>query len=444
MMEVASSDPPRILYAQLRWLVRLRWVAGLAVTLGACLDHFWLHWWTHDPAMIVIGVAIVAYNGVLWWMLHRPVGRRPPIALMVWGQILPDLIALTAITAWTGGVSSPLMGFFVFHVVFFSLLQPPRMAYTGTLAAIALLLAGLPVVGAWPADRREWLIVAGWCVTLLLTVYLANRITTSVRRHRYRLLVRNHRVRALARRIQQQQQTMIQHEKTVAMGRMAAGVAHEIANPLASMDSLLQLMQRNPTRLTPQSVTTLRQQVDRIKLTVQQMTEFAHPTELYWQTLPLDRVVDQAMQMIRFDRRHRQVKLTRVGDDACVTRVQPHALQQALINLLLNAMDAMASVAEPALSVTSKVQGDRCVIEITDNGHGIKPEHLDRLFEPFFTTKPVGKGTGLGLAITDTLIRNQGGKIEVTSQVGLGTTMRILLPLTASPDPSSTPVSTAS
>ena len=289
---------------------------------------------------------------------------------------------------------------------------------------------GLALNRLWPAELKAWLILAGWAVTLLLTVYLTNRITQSLRHQHRRLVRQNRRVSIMSRRLKAQQEAMIQHEKMVALGQMAAGVAHEIANPLASIDSLLELMQRHPDRDRPDRIATLREQTRRIKQIMQQMTAFAHPTHMRSRAVGVNDVVDAALEMVRYDQRIRPVEIERrFAPEANDVQVESHAMEQVIINLVLNALDAMEGAREPRLILRTVRDGDWCLIEVSDNGRGIAPEHLSRLFEPFFTTKPVGKGTGLGLAISYSLARRLGGRIEVASEVGKGATFTVRWPI---------------
>lgn len=421
----------RMLRVHLRWFIGLRWLAGLAAILGSLLNGYWLNRYPRPWTGAIVGAVILAYNAGLW-LLHRRSVRVHPVTL-AWVHILLDLSCLTTLTVWTGGIDSPLLGFFVFHMVLASLLLPRPMAYAAAALAIALLVSALVLTDLLPQSHNQRLILLGWGLTLLLTVYLANHITENLRRHFQRLVAGNHRIRALADSLRKHQQSMIQQEKMVAMGQMAAGVAHEIANPLASMDSVLQLVGRNPQRLTEERLAALGQQIARIKHIVQQLTGFAHPGEASgdspWQTLPINDLVEQGLALVRFDRRAKQVKIERrFTAEACAVRIQPHAMQQVLTNVLLNALDAMAEVPDPTLTVTTGRNSQGLYIAISDNGHGIDPAHMDRLFEPFFTTKPVGRGTGLGLAISYKLVRQQSGQIELTSTPGQGTTVTIHLP----------------
>jgi C4-dicarboxylate-specific signal transduction histidine kinase len=264
---------------------------------------------------------------------------------------------------------------------------------------------------------------------LLLTVHFAEHITRSLAYHRRQAREQSDRVRAMGDRLRRQEGAMMQQEKMAAMGQLAAGVAHEIANPLASMDSMLQLIQRKPDRMEPEAIRRLREQIGRIHGTVRQLTDFAHPSETRWETAEVSEVIDRALEILRFDRRIDAVYLDRnISAAAGQIRVQPHALEQVIINLVLNALDAVTDVAEPRLAIRALRREGECLIEIADNGHGIDPEDLPHLFEPFFTTKPVGKGTGLGLSISYSLIARQGGRIEVHSREGEGARFTVHLP----------------
>jgi C4-dicarboxylate-specific signal transduction histidine kinase len=416
------------LLGHLHWFVRLRWIAGGVVIIGALLDWQWLGWHSRAPVIAAMGAVILAYNAVLWQLMTYATNKRRMMAL-VWLELLLDMTCLTMLTVWTGGARSPVAGFFVFHMVLSSLLLSQRKAFASAIAALVIISAGLALAGQWPATLTDRLAMLGLGTTLLLTVYVANRITRGLRRQRRRLIRQNHRMRAISDQLARTQQAMIQHEKMVALGQMAAGVAHEVANPLASMDSLLQLMLRKPDRVKHETLTTLREQIDRINQIIRQMKSFAHPVEMQLKTEPLNKVVDDAIAMVQMDPRWRRVELIRqLGPEAGSLTLAPQALHQVLVNLIVNALDAMQLTERPKLIIATFQKDEWCMIDITDNGHGISPEHLDRLFEPFFTTKPVGHGTGLGLSISYSLIQRLGGSISVRSQLNVATTFTVRLP----------------
>jgi C4-dicarboxylate-specific signal transduction histidine kinase len=132
---------------------------------------------------------------------------------------------------------------------------------------------------------------------------------------------------------------------------------------------------------------------------------------------------------LRFDKRMKTVKIEKhLSPDVGQLSFMPQALQQVLVNLIVNALDAVNETPSPLIVVRSERRESHVLIEVADNGSGISEEHMARLFEPFFTTKPLGKGTGLGLSISYTLIQKQGGHITARSEVGKGTTFTVRLP----------------
>ena len=423
------------LLSQLCWFVSLRWIAGACVIAFGLVDGLLLHRYEHVDEMLGAGMAIGGYNAILY-RLTRPspslVKSRSVLITLACAQILLDLACLTLLTMWTGGLSSPFIDLFVLHMVLASLLLPSGMAYAGAGAASLMMAWGLSAFGGWP-DAGHMPILLGWALMLVSTVFVANHVTQNMRRHRQRVLQQNRRIRIMSDQLRRQGQAMIQHEKMVAMGQMAAGVAHEITNPLASMDSMLQLLQRKPDRMKADDADKLREQVARISNIVRQLTQFAHPPEAQWQTVSVGELVERSLQMVRFDQRIRQVRLdVQISPQAQRILAQPQAMEQVLVNIILNALDAMTDVSEPRLEIRADCHDGQCRIEIADNGHGIAAGNMNRLFEPFFTTKPVGKGTGLGLSISYSMVRRHGGRIEVQSLPNQGARFTIYLP--ASPN----------
>ena len=346
MSRLESLSRQTAMFDQLCWFVRLRWGAGAIVMFAGLADWRWLGWFGSPLSIVWVGAGILGYN-VFLRMVIRPSPahpwRRATLVTFAWGQIIADLVCLTLLILLTGGVRSPLMGFAVFHMVIVSLLLlRRRMAYAGALVAMGVLTAGLHLGGQYPTDRPDVLLLAGWFVTLVMTVYLTSSITRHLHQHRRRMHRQSSRIRSMSKKLRRQQDVLLQQDKMAAMGQMAAGVAHEIANPLACMDSVLQLVQRNPGRLNDETITTLRDQISRINSTVRQLTDFAHPIDEKWQDKSIDEIVAGALQMVRFDHRLREVKLDvqRQGDGR--VRARPHALEQVLVNIFLNALDAMA------------------------------------------------------------------------------------------------------
>jgi signal transduction histidine kinase len=442
---IRRLDRQQPLASELAWFIRLRWIAGSVVALSGALEFFLLQWRQAALCEISLGLIVLFYNAVLFRFLSRV--DRPSRALLLrlaLAQMLLDLVCLSLLVSWTAGLHSPILGFFVFHMVFASLLLPRRWAYGAAFGSIALLLAGLALSDQWPQGHADLLLLAGFVLTLLMTVALTNHITRDQRRQRRRLRRQNRRIRAISRKLWRHERAMVQQEKIVALGQMAAGIAHEVMNPLANMDSLLQLAQQRPERMNAQNIVKLREQISRINSTIHQMRSLVHPDEGGVQKLTVNDVVKQSLEMVRIDGRARRVGIeAQLGEDVGQAVARQQSLGQVLINLMLNSLDAIAEVPEPKLIVRTSRREPWCIIEVVDNGGGIAPQHLNRIFEPFFTTKPVGKGTGLGLSISHNLIQKMGGTIKVASEVGEGTTMTILLPsVPAAAEPTATVATT--
>jgi signal transduction histidine kinase len=436
---------PTLLAEFLRWFIRLRWLAASVTLLAAALDWQFVRAYSHGGAKVAVGAGVLLYNAALWALLrnrhvHRRHRRRNRGFLLglAWVQIILDMIALALLALWTGGTESPLLGLFALHMVFAALLLPRPMAYASAGMAMIIVFETLSLAHQYPTSNSDRLLLLGWAATLVCTVFVASQIARSLRRERRRLLRQTRKLLAMDATLRRQQRAMAQHEKMVALGQMAAGVAHEIANPLASIDSLLQLMQRKPEKLKPQSLETLREQTDRIARIVRELTTFARPSDsAEQQTIAVNEVVTEALAMLAFDPRMKAVRLQQsFAPNTGVIPMLPQAIQQVLVNLLRNALDATERTQNPTLNIRTARNDDGWVtIEIADNGPGISTKNLKHLFEPFFTTKPVGKGTGLGLSISYSLIARHGGSITATSKPGEGATFRIKLPATTAVTP---------
>jgi signal transduction histidine kinase len=427
-----------------RWFIHLRWLAATAGLLATAFDWSLFRAYPHGAAKVCVALGVFAYNTLLWGVLryrrtHPRRRTRRFLLALAWVQIILDMVALGLLVLWTGGTHSPLLGLFALHMVFAALLLPRPVAYG--IAGMAMLIVGeiLALARQWPTAREERFMFLGWGVTLVCTVFVGTQIARSLRRERRRLLRQTRKLLAMDARLRRQQHAMAQHEKMVALGQMAAGVAHEIANPLASIDSLLQLMKRKPEKLRSESLDTLREQTDRIARIVRELTTFARPADAERQTLPVNEAVGEALAMLAFDPRMKRIRLEQsLAENAGVISMLPQSIQQVLVNLIRNALDATESVPHPTLRIRTTRDDTAVVIDVADNGAGIAPKDLKRLFEPFFTTKPVGKGTGLGLSISYSLIARHGGSISATSKTNEGATFRIKLPATE-PQPATTP-----
>ena len=233
------------------------------------------------------------------------------------------------------------------------------------------------------------------------------------------------------------QARVTQSEKLAAVGQLAAGVMHEVNNPLATVGACAESLALALPEVIGEGAARERAgelcriidiEVQRAKRIVNGVLDFSRPTDEARAPLPLASVVDEALLLLRHNARFKRVTADRAFD----TTLPPvmgsgSQLVQVLVALLLNAADAMQGAG--AVLVRTARSGNEALLEVQDRGSGIAPQDIARLFEPFYTTKPPGRGTGLGLAICYGIVRDHGGRIEVESAVGRGSTFRVRLPL---------------
>lgn len=224
----------------------------------------------------------------------------------------------------------------------------------------------------------------------------------------------------------------VQHsERLATVGHMAAGVAHEIGNPLTAISSLVQVCQRKTDDpFLQEQLGKVREHIQRITKIVRDLVDFSRPSSLQTDTMSLNEIVNAAVGLMKHDARCRNVDFNlQLSPDISQIYGVPDHLHQVIVNLLLNAVDAMQEVNQPKITIETRQENQQIKFTITDIGKGIAEEEQNRIFEPFYTTKEVGKGTGLGLSVSHGIITKMGGTIDVESEVGSGTTFIITLPL---------------
>lgn len=225
---------------------------------------------------------------------------------------------------------------------------------------------------------------------------------------------------------------LIQSEKLASLGKLAAGIAHEINNPLGGILIYSYLILEETPKDNPHydNLKKIVKETTRCKDIVKGLLEFARPKEPEMSLTDINDVIERSLSIVE-----RQVLFQNITIKKEYSRGLPRTiadgaqLQQVFINMIINAAEAMKG--NGALTIKSSLEQDKqyLAIEFTDTGHGIREEDKKRLFEPFFTTKEVGKGTGLGLAISYGIIQKHHGDISVSSQVGKGTTFKVRLPV---------------
>jgi len=247
--------------------------------------------------------------------------------------------------------------------------------------------------------------------------------------------------------IKKQHKIILHNERLRALGTMAAGIAHEINNPLVFISANIQTLEKFAEKIktaetaknhnnnifhlfiqeTPGILKGIRKGISRMTNIINGLRSFARsdtdrekPERVYISDC-LEEAIELCMPLLKNIEVHRE----KIGSEKTISTIPQH-LVQAFVNLLQNAGDAVQEVSSPRIDIIQKSLPDKQIISIQDNGKGIEKEILNHIFEPFFTTKEVGKGTGIGLSITYGIIKKSGGTIEVKSDGKSGTTFQLI------------------
>lgn len=236
----------------------------------------------------------------------------------------------------------------------------------------------------------------------------------------------------IERKLQDTHLQLVSSEKMASLGKLAAGIAHEINNPLGGILIYSSLMMEDLPEGDSKrgDLARIVQEASRCKDIVKSLLEFARQTEPKMEPTDINRAITDGLFFLENQALFHNVKIIKNLDPFLpFVRGNASQLKQVLINIIVNAAEAMHG--NGTLTITSSASPDRkwVTLEFTDTGEGIKEENLRRIFDPFFTTKDVGKGTGLGLSTSYGIVESHGGKIRVKSKVGEGTTFTIELPI---------------
>jgi signal transduction histidine kinase len=265
---------------------------------------------------------------------------------------------------------------------------------------------------------------------------------------------------------------MVHSEKLASVGRLGAGIAHEVGNPLSAIIGYLSILRKHAKGSDVELLEAAENETRRIDRIVRGLLDYSRPREARTQFLDVNTVVHDTIELVSTQGKFKRVQLdVDVGENLPAVSGDQYQLQQVLVNLLVNAADALEHTVDPHVRISTFARqrrpapvlmarrkddhpgidythrrrlhtlprvfmsdpetGDGHVVEIVvaDNGPGIPHDLIDQIFEPFVTTKEIGKGTGLGLAVCSRLIEGMGGIIRAESTEGQGATFRIVMPV---------------
>lgn len=338
------------------------------------------------------------------------------------------------------GLESPFRYYYILSLICCAIRQSP------TVTLVTCLLHSISYYGlflARPLEQRDPFALWSMLVVLSWVTWAATAMATLIKTRGVKLAQLNAALHAEQSRLEariaqtrselQEAQAMLLHqEKMAAFGLLAAGIAHEVGNPLTSISSIVQMLKRrDPDTYTRERLELVGGQLQRIQTTLRELINFSRPASTQRTRVSLAEIIHEALNIAKYykDTKSRQI-IAAVPVDLPVLVGVRDQLVQVVLNLVLNAIDA--TVRDGRIEIAARLASPVMVeLTISDNGTGIAPAQAERLFQPYFTTKKTG--TGLGLFVTRKLIDAHGGTIEFSSELGQGTTFIIRLPVPPAP-----------
>ncbi len=272
-----------------------------------------------------------------------------------------------------------------------------------------------------------------------------NRLVTRIDGDKQELRLSVESLKKANAELQKNRDEMIRAEKLASIGRLSAGLAHEIGNPLGIIQGYIDLLTEETLNTTDRKAFSKRatHELDRINTLIRNLLDLSRsPVASSVETIDIHRLLEDLIKTVRVRKTTLPIRYnTDLQATIREVVIDSDGLRQVFLNCILNSIDAIeeteGSIAEGRISLSTKNKMlesmENCIIiTLKDNGAGISPEHSDAIFDPFFTTKEVGKGTGLGLAVAHNMIKKSGGTIRLSSNTDQGTSVSITLPLPTS------------
>ncbi len=447
------------LLSRLNWFVKLRWLflLGLAGVLFFADKVFsiQLMFWP----VVFIGAIVLIYNlgffYLHYWMRFKS-GRQVTLrGLRIEAnlQIGLDLLCLVFLIHFSGGIENPFVFFFVFHMILGSILLSGRDIWYQAAGAVGILFLSmiLSYFGilkhyhmAGFASDQLWTnipyIFAGgvsFGATIFTTVYMTNSISRSLRKREEELFITKNQLERKSQELElanqeliKKQNLLVQSEKLASLGKLSAGIAHELNSPLTGILSFSHFIKDNSAGQdqVQHDIEVVIRETERCKKIIKSLLDFARQSQPEKKEDNVISVLKKTISLVENHKDFRNIEIVKDFPDSLpVIMFDKDQIQQVFMNLIMNAMEAMTGKGSLRISAGLSADGHFIEISFRDTGAGISEENLRRIFDPFFTTKE--KGTGLGLSISLGIIENHGGRLEVSSEAGKGATFIVKLPV---------------
>jgi signal transduction histidine kinase len=409
--------------------VKIRWfglvVGYLLVNIGQVGE-------SHRPilnAILTLGAGYALLDTGFSIRGHVFLGRYPlAISLM-------EALFIGLLCYFSGGLESLFRYYYFLSLICCAIRHSSRITYATCAlhsASYSLLYINLPV------EQRNLLLVMPTLVVLGWLTWAGSALARLLRHvgdhlgHLNAALEENQaalesRIAERTRQLQEAQAQMLHQEKMAAFGLLAAGIAHEVGNPLTSISTMVQMLQRRDSDdYTRDKLALVSGQLQRIQTTLRELVNFSRPTSTDRALASLEEILAEALKIAKYYKRTkgRKLTLTVAAGLPPISAIRDQ-LVQVFLNLVLNAIDATEKGGH--IEIAAEKPENLLEITVRDDGKGIHPDQAARLFQPYFTTKK--HGTGLGLFVCRKLVADHGGAIEFESCPGKGTTFRVRLPI---------------
>jgi signal transduction histidine kinase len=381
-------------------------------------------------ALLTLGLAYTLFD-TYFSVRGRVFFGRSPLAVSFMEALFIGLLCL-----FDSGLNSPFRYYYFLSLICCAIRYASHVTYaTCALHCLSygLLYLALPPEGKHLVPFMLTLVILGWVTWASNAMALLLKRVGDYLSHLNHALQENKaeleaRIAERTRELQEAQAHVLHQEKMAAFGLLAAGIAHEVGNPLTSISSMVQMLQRRENdSYTLNKLALVSGQLQRIRSTLRELIEFSRPASTERTRVSLGEILDEALNIAKYYKRMRgRIPTPALPADLLPLFAVRDQLVQVFLNLVLNALDATDRDGRIELLVTRRAGGME--VSVRDSGSGIAPEHAARLFQPYFTTKK--HGTGLGLFVTRQLVADHGGTVTFESRVGEGTTFRVFLPLT--------------
>jgi signal transduction histidine kinase len=345
-----------------------------------------------------------------------------------------EALFIGLLCAWHGGPESPFRYYYLLSLICCAIRHSSLVTFATYVlhaASFTVLYLAVPTREFRPLDLALTLIMLAWVTwasdalaTLLKHVGEHLERLNSALQEQQALL--EERISARTRELQEAQAKLLHQEKMAAFGLLAAGIAHEVGNPLTSISAIVQMLQRRDSdAYTHDKLGLVSDQLLRIRGTLRELVNFSRPANRERTRVSLTEIIHEALNIAKYYQRIKgRVVEPNLSEPLPILHGVRDQLVQVFLNLILNAIDATEKGGR--IELTTQTTPGWVEVCIRDNGRGIRPDDAGKLFQPYFTTKK--NGTGLGLFVTQQLVRDHNGSISFQSTPGSGTEFRVRLP----------------